>query len=210
MNKVLPNDLLINARDEVTIRKHLALVALGKRPADRAIRVGRLLDVHGNRWHDDQELVVSGRRIAWVGPSGAYPGEVGERVDRRHLSAVPGFGEVHKHIESSHLTPEWEAALVLPSGCTWTCEASHEFSNVDGEHNLEFWMTARRAGSPAKIFPLPGLFHRPHMSGAGVITALRNRTSFCAITSRSSAWTKSWTGRQSGIRTILPTPGCGA
>ena len=67
-----------------------------------------------------------------------------------------GFGEVHKHIESSHLTPEHEAALVLPHGATWTCEASHEFSNVNGLHNLEFWLAARRAGSPVKIFPLPG------------------------------------------------------
>jgi adenine deaminase len=79
-----------------------------------------------------------------------------EVVDRAAFSAVPGFGEVHKHIESSHLTPEYEAALVIPRGNTWTCEASHEFSNVDGPHNLEFWLTARRHGSPMKIFPLPG------------------------------------------------------
>ena len=153
---MIPDDLLINARDEVAIRKHLALVALGKKPADRAIRVGRLFDSYGRNWHADQEIIVSGRRIAWVGPSGHYPGDVAERIDRSHLSALPGFGEVHKHIESSHLTPEWEAALVIPHGCTWTCEASHEFSNVEGPRNLEFWMTARGAGSLAKIFPLPG------------------------------------------------------
>lgn len=156
MSTPLPDDLIVNAKDEVAIRKHLALVALGKKPADRAVRVGRLLDTYGRNWHEDQEIVISGRRIAWVGPAGAYPGEVVERVDRRQFSAVPGFGEVHKHIESSHLTPEWEAALVLPHGCTWTCEASHEFSNVNGPKNLEFWLTARLAGSPAKIFPLPG------------------------------------------------------
>lgn len=156
MTTPLPDDLIISPKDEVAIRKHLPLVALGKKPADRSVRVGRLFDSFGRRWHEDQEIVISGRRIAWVGPAGAYPGEVGERFDRRHLSAVPGFGEVHKHIESSHLTPEWEAALVLPHGCTWTCEASHEFSNVNGPKNLEFWLTARRAGSPAKIFPLPG------------------------------------------------------
>ena len=63
---------------------------------------------------------------------------------------------MHKHIESSHLTPECEAALVLPRGNTWTCEASHEFSNVNGAHNLEFWFEARRRGSPLKIFPQPG------------------------------------------------------
>ena len=152
----LPDDLLINAADEIRIRQNLALVALGKRPGTRALRVGRLFDVHGRTWHDDQEIIIAGRRIAWVGPAGAYPGDVAQRIDARHLHAVPGFGEVHKHIESSHLTPEHEAALVMPHGNTWTCEASHEFSNVDGPHNLEFWLTARRAGSPMKIFPLPG------------------------------------------------------
>ncbi len=151
-----PDDLLIDAADEVHIRQDLVLTALGKRPADRAVRVGRLLDVHTRTWEADQEIVIKGRRIAHVGPSGSYTGEVAERIDRRDRAAVPGFGEVHKHIESSHLTPEWEAALVLPRGNTWTCEASHEFSNVDGAHNLEFWQTARRRGSPLKIFPLPG------------------------------------------------------
>ncbi len=152
----MDDDLLIDAAAEVRIRQHLVLVALGKRPADRSLRVGRLFDPHTRTWRDDQEIVIAGRRIAWVGPAGQYAGEVAERVARPGLAAVPGFGEVHKHIESSHLTPEWEAALVLPRGNTWTCEASHEFSNVNGPRNLEFWLEARRRGSPLKIFPLPG------------------------------------------------------
>ena len=111
-----PVDDLIEAAKEVRIRQELALVALGKRPADKALRVGRLFDVHTRSWREDWEIVIKGRRIAWVGPAGEYAGEVGERVHEPDLSAVPGFGEVHKHIESSHLTPEWEAALVLPLG----------------------------------------------------------------------------------------------
>ena len=152
----LPDDLLVNAGDEVRIRQDLVLVALGKRPADLILRVGRLLDVHTRTWAEDQEIAIRGRRIAWTGPAGTFPGTALAREDRLSLAAVPGFGEVHKHIESSHVTPEHEAALVLPRGNTWTCEASHEFSNVDGPHNLEFWLTARRNGSPMKIFPLPG------------------------------------------------------
>jgi adenine deaminase len=154
--KELPDDLFINGADEIAIRQDLTLVALGKRPADRLIRVGRLLEVHTREWLEDQEIVIRGRRIAYVGPAGTYAGEVLERFHEPDLAAVPGFGEVHKHIESSHLTPEHEAALVLPRGNTWTCEASHEFSNVNGPKNLEFWLTARRHGSPLKIFPLPG------------------------------------------------------
>lgn len=150
------DDLLLDADAEIAIRQDLTLVALGRRPADRLIRVGRLLEVHSGVWLADQEVAVKGRRIAYVGPSGSYTGSAAETVDRSALSAVPGFGEIHKHIESSHLTPEYETALVMPRGNTWTCEASHEFSNVDGPHNLEFWLTARRHGSPMKIFPLPG------------------------------------------------------
>lgn len=151
-----PTDALINAADEVKIRQRLVRVALGHEPADTRLRVGKMLDVHSRMWLTDQEIIMSGRRIAYVGPAGSYPGEVAHDVHEPDLMAVPGFGEVHKHIESSHVTPEWEAALVLPHGNTWTCEASHEFSNVNGPRNLEFWFKARLEGSPQKIFPLPG------------------------------------------------------
>jgi adenine deaminase len=152
----LPDDLILNAAHEVAIRQNLTLVALGKRPADRIVEVGRLLAVHANHWLEAQEIVIAGRRIAYVGPVGSWRGEAGERMRYPHLSAVPGFGEVHKHIESTHLTPEFDAALVLPRGNTWTCEASHEFANVDGARNTEFWQKARLAGSPLKIFIQPG------------------------------------------------------
>ncbi|SIQ89537.1 Adenine deaminase [Rhizobium sp. RU35A] len=153
---VTPVDINPDSATEIAIRQQLTLVALGKAPADVALRVGRLLDVATRCWSEDQEIVIKDRRIAYVGPAGSYPGEVALRVHEPDLAAVPGLGEVHKHIESSHLTPEWEAALVLPRGNTWTCEASHEFSNVNGGKTLEFWLKAREAGSPLKIFPLPG------------------------------------------------------
>jgi len=132
------------------------LAALGKRPADLAIEVGRLLSVYSRTWMEKQEIIVAGRRVAYVGPIGSYRGTVRERVRYPELSAIPGLGEVHKHIESTHITPEFEAELVLPRGNTWTCEASHEFANVNGAKNIEFWQKARRAGSPLKVFVQPG------------------------------------------------------
>jgi adenine deaminase len=65
LNETL-DDILINAADEVRIRQDLVLTALGRRPADRALRVGRLLDVHSRSWSEDQEIIFKGRRIAWL------------------------------------------------------------------------------------------------------------------------------------------------
>jgi adenine deaminase len=141
---------------EVQLRQQLVRVAQARAPADRIIRGATVLDVVTREWLPDQDIVISGERIAWVGDSGGWPGTAGEIVDASGEYAVPGFGESHKHIESTYLTPEYEAALVIPRGNTWTIEDSHEISNVVGTHNVEFWLRAEQAGSPLKIFPSIG------------------------------------------------------
>src|SRR5260221_11985977 len=88
----IPEDLLINAADEIRIRQDLVLTALGRRPADRALRVGWLLDVHSRSWREDQEIVFKGGRIAWVGPAGSHPGGGRGSGDRPKLPRVSGFG----------------------------------------------------------------------------------------------------------------------
>lgn len=141
---------------EVQTRQHLVQVALAREPADRIIRGATVLDVVTREWLPNQDIVISGQRIAWVGDAGTWPGKVDEIVDASGEYAVPGFGESHKHIESTYLTPEYEAALVIPRGNTWTIEDSHEISNVVGTHNVDFWLRAEKAGSPLKIFPSIG------------------------------------------------------
>ena len=146
------------------IRQDLVLVALGKRPADMLLaRRPPARRAHAAPGCEDQEIASNGRRIAWVGPAGSYPGEAASACTEADLAAVPGFGEVHKHIESSHLTPEWEAALVLPRGNTWTCEASHEFSNVNGATQSRILVrgaAARLAAEDLSAARLGGAAHR--------------------------------------------------
>src|SRR5215471_9005675 len=114
-----------SAEAEVKLRQELVQVALGRAPADLVLWVGTVFNAHAAQWLKDWEIVVAGERIAWTGPAGAWKGTAARRVDHPGLTAVPGFGEVHKHIESTHITPEYEAELVLPFGNTWTCEGSH-------------------------------------------------------------------------------------
>jgi adenine deaminase len=146
----------IEFSEETKIRQTLVQVALEKEPADLVIRGATVLNVFTLLWEPDQDIVVRGKRIAWVGPLGQWKGKCSNIFDAKGLWAVPGFGESHKHIESTLLSPEWEAALVIPLGNTWTTEGSHEFSNVSGVHNVEFWQTPEAHGSPLKIFTALG------------------------------------------------------
>jgi adenine deaminase len=63
-------------------RQHLTLVALGKRPADILIRGVTFLNVFTLDWHADHDIVVSGDRIAWIGPTG-----YGQEKSQRFLIA---------------------------------------------------------------------------------------------------------------------------
>ncbi len=156
-------------RPEIHVRQALIQVALARAPADLIISNATVLNVFTGEWQPAQDIVVHGKRIAWVGASGTWPGKAGSRFDASGQWAVPGFGESHKHIESSYLTPEYEAALVVPRGNTWTVEGSHELANVVGKHNIDFWLMAEDAGSPLKIFPAVGSATPPtvYERGAG-------------------------------------------
>ena len=146
----------VDASEEVVTRQKLVQVALARQPADLLVRDVTVLNVFTGEWVAAQDVVIAGERIAWVGESGAWRGKAASVHDGKGRHVVPGFGESHKHIESSYLTPEYEAALVVPRGNTFTVEGSHELSNVVGEHNAAFWLAAENAGSPLKIFPAIG------------------------------------------------------
>tara|TARA_R110000751_G_scaffold3930_4_gene18420 strand:- start:13978 stop:15954 length:1977 start_codon:yes stop_codon:yes gene_type:complete len=155
--------------DEIKTRQLITQVALGRENADLIVHNVTLLNVFTQEWQPQQDIVVAAGRIAWTGDSGQWPGTAIEEFDASGMWAVPGFGESHKHIESSYLTPEYEAALVIPQGNTWTVEGSHEVSNVVGTRNAEFWLAAEQAGSPLKIFPAIGSATPPtvYESGGG-------------------------------------------
>jgi adenine deaminase len=154
---------------EILTRQALTQVALGRTSADLVIQNVTLLNVFTQEWQSAQDIVVAQGRIAWIGETGGWTGQAQDTFDASGLWAVPGFGESHKHIESSYLTPEYEAALVIPQGNTWTVEGSHEVSNVVGVHTADFWLKAEKAGSPLKIFLAIGSATPPtaYESGGG-------------------------------------------
>lgn len=60
--------------------------------------------------------------------------------DSPELYVVPGFIDIHMHIESSMLTPGLFAKAVIPHGTTTIVSDCHEISNVAGLEGLKSFM----------------------------------------------------------------------
>ncbi len=102
-------------------------VALRRVPADLVIKHVRIFDLVTGELRQ-ADIAIQGQRIAAVGDG--YVGR--QEIDGRGLTAVPGFVDMHCHIESSSLTPAaWERA-VLPHGTTVAVCDPHELANVAG------------------------------------------------------------------------------
>ncbi len=111
---------------DVSDMKRAVCVAAGREKADVVIKDARYLDVFSAEVRRG-DIAVCGGKIAGIGE---YEGE-------REYSfgggvVVPGLIDAHVHVESTQLSPENFAALVLPRGTTLAVADPHEIVNVCG------------------------------------------------------------------------------
>src|SRR5271170_7458178 len=113
--------------------------ALGRLPADLAVRNARILNlVTGEIQSGD--IAVCGSTI--VGILDSYHGL--EEIDAQERFAVPGFIDSHVHCESTLVTPGEFDRCVLPHGVTTAICDPHEISNVLGLVGLQYFLRAAR------------------------------------------------------------------
>ena len=100
-------------------------------------------------------------------------------IDGKDLWASPGLIDSHMHIESTHLTPEYFAAAVVPLGITTVAQDPHEIANVLGKEGVEYMQAASR-GLPLRVLTfvptcvpaVPGLETSGAVFGAEEVSAL--------------------------------------
>src|SRR5919109_3366832 len=131
--------------DSVTDRQHLLAVARGDEPADLVVRGARVFSVFTREWLDG-DVAVAGGRFAGVG---SYEGR--ETVEANGSMLVPGFVDAHVHVESSMLTLERFAEVVLPRGTTTIVADPHELANVVGAQGVH-WLLDAAASVPLNVF----------------------------------------------------------
>ncbi|MFQ5791707.1 MAG: hypothetical protein ACE5JI_14640, partial [Acidobacteriota bacterium] len=151
--------------EEWKSRQALIPVALGEEPADLVVQGGQVFVAQTGELKLGWVVAAKGRRIAYFGPADEAPKAAPEKkmldtlvgpdttvIDASGRTLVPGFGHSHNHIESSRLTPDRYAQVVLPRGTTWLVEGDHETGNVLGEAGVTFWLDMQPRH--LKVFPV--------------------------------------------------------
>jgi adenine deaminase len=131
--------------DSLTDRQHLLAVARGDEPADLVVRGARVFSVFTREWLEG-DVAVAGGRFAGVG---RYEGA--ETVEANGSMLVPGFVDAHVHIESSLLTLERFAEVVLARGTTTIVADPHELANVVGAEGVH-WLLDSAANVPLNTY----------------------------------------------------------
>ena len=106
--------------------------ALGTKKASLVLKNGRFVNVFTGELIG-ADIAIEGDKIVGYG---SYEGQ--EEIDLKGKIAVPGLIDAHVHIESSQLSPEAFAGLVMPRGTTTVIADPHEITNVCGISGAQY------------------------------------------------------------------------
>lgn len=120
-----------------TLKRQIRAAA-GDEPLDLIVRSCRLVNVHTGEIGPADIGVKEGRIVTLR----AGTRTAAEDFDAGGRFALPGFIDAHVHIESSLLTPESLAEVVVPTGTTALFVDPMEIANVAGEAGIQALMAA--------------------------------------------------------------------
>lgn len=112
--------------------------AAGRTKADLVLKNATFVNVFNGKI-EQGDIAVAGEKIVGIG---SYSG--GTEIDVSSLTVLPGYIDAHVHIESSQLSPEEFASLIVPRGTTTIIADPHEITNVCGMAGAEYIARASR------------------------------------------------------------------
>ncbi len=126
-------------------------VALGKEAADMILSGGTVLNVYTGELLQDYEILISGERIAYVGPDQGFPTSPETlRLDVRGQVVIPGLIDAHCHLDYWLSLREF-AALALPRGTTTVITETTEVANGMGKDGVKAFLE-KLPTYPLRIF----------------------------------------------------------
>lgn len=129
----------------------LQRVALGKESADLILSGGTVLNVYTGELLPDYVILVSGERIAYVGPDQGFPvGPETVRLDVSGQVVIPGLIDAHCHIDYWLGLREF-VAMALPRGVTTVITETSEVASGMGIDGVREFV-AKLPTYPMRIF----------------------------------------------------------
>lgn len=123
--------------------------ARGEAEADVVLKNASYVDVFcGEVKRGD--IAIVGQKIVGIGE---YSGK--REFDCSALTVLPGYIDGHVHIESSQLSPEEFASLIVPRGTTTIIADPHEITNVCGMAGCEYMAKASESVPLDVMLQLP-------------------------------------------------------
>ncbi len=100
--------------------------------ADVVLKNAQYVNVFNGKIESGDIAIVADKIVG----IGDYSGET--EIDVNGLTVLPGYIDAHVHIESSQLSPEEFASLIVPRGTTTIIADPHEITNVCGMAGAEY------------------------------------------------------------------------
>ena len=113
--------------------KNTIEAGLGKYACDLKIENIKLVNVFSGEVYKT-DIYIKNKRIVSIDPSADLDAK--EIIDGKGRYALPGLIDAHMHFESTMLSPEAFASVVVPQGTTTLCADLMEIANVAGEKGL--------------------------------------------------------------------------
>jgi adenine deaminase len=157
----------MNPSDFDESRLRAIRAAQGQAPFDTLLVNGTVVDTATSELRE-ADIGLVGALIASVHPRGSRS-DAARIEDLSGHYVAPGFIDIHVHFESSHLTPENYASVVVPQGTTTIFYDPHELANALGLDGVRYAIEASRGlplrflcAAPSSVPSAPGL----EMAGA--------------------------------------------
>ncbi|MEM4101727.1 MAG: adenine deaminase [Desulfurococcaceae archaeon] len=175
-------------------RRELILASRGAIPADMVLTNVNIVVPTTEEVLENYSVVIKGKRIARIGRIKDISRYISSRtrvVDCEGKYALPGFIDLHIHVESSLLNPVGFAKIALKHGTTTVVADPHEIANVLGAEGVEIFISITR-DLPLKFLvevpscvpatdPYLGLETAPHVIDSSTVSKLVERENVCGL-----------------------------
>lgn len=138
-------------------------LAMGVKKVEKVLTNCHVVNVFNGRIEKTSIAISAGKIIGL----GEY--EADEVIDLLGAYVVPGFVDAHMHMESTLVTPDQMARIIVPRGTTTVIADPHEIANVCGIEGIQYMIECSEKTKLNGFFMLPSCVPATPFENAGAV-----------------------------------------